>query len=1102
VIPGNVVLGGDVLTDEIRAAGLWGDGRPGPLSSIFKINRYSYSNTSVAPWAGANYKSGEAVSYFYDRLLPHASWGYPADEYLEKHTVHYLDQQPAGTGGDRAKVVWGQQDLDPEHKIMKGDLTVIRSSVFLPDYTLDATVPAGDIYIPAPATSWNFLTEIAAFGQQGQSPFQFRVDGANDCFQVKIHGGGLDDDTPVLGVNSGYITHPVTGEIMDGTSPYGLIWNRRIDYIIVALWSDDMDEGITDFFIDHDGDGFCEYAGRYQGANMFTNRLTNGNFLTRGLYRENFTETSTAYYGPISIGRSLNDQDYVDRPQPEEATVGFFDPFDNLAPNGRDFVDISSFTEGAGVDATVVASPVGGRFGPTAIRMETTSGMGTTWLDLVLTLEAEIHTVTFVLWADSDTNPGRVEVGQINFTGATGETFIEPPLYLNGIRKGTIQFTPVGDLTGTLRIRGSTTLGATAELYLLAIQVNDSLVAFPTTSGPLAEGGRLELAEDDLDSAQGCVVACFRPHYASSGIPGVPHVFHRVTPSGHYLAGKIDGGVVQMERSIGGAAVAADAAARSWQREQEITTVFAYDEDELKTAFRGEVVTVADPRSLPEEGMETNWIGAEIGSSVNRLNGALFWVAGLKEVPTDARLIELSRLFSDASAEDIPEAHFFYTGEGDGTHYVTDTEPPVVVTDPGQRHLPGSWTLVVDDKSGPGSRELPYQDVSVTRRENGAMTLQGRVDVESEASQLLLPGSSSIRGYREPRGGGDKVLRFRGKVAEPHSDDQNSVEFFAADPLWWASFRRIYGIVGGAVAYDQARVFTQIDAGAIAWALLNDQNLYRNTLRIKQGLIELSVKRDRTYDPGKNLLEALTELAEIDGGFFFHADPVEDEGVHAALVVRWPDSGGDLEGVRFEYGAGTLGNLEGFRREHRLPRNGITATGSGDGEGRLSARAEDLASIAAFDLIEDELSLQDVTSFSTLAAHAQEEIRGETQYVYSVTPLPTGAEDAEEPIGFALWDDFDVGDNVRLTIDHGRVRDFDVPVRVAEATVSISDVATEEQLSGLLLETIPASSPRTFDPTSVRPSESPATGTLIQGVKVGQTQTTSPRLSRTLQRYG
>ena len=110
---------------------------------------------------------------------------------------------------------------------------------------------------------------------------------------------------------------------------------------------------------------------------------------------------------------------------------------------------------------------------------------------------------------------------------------------------------------------------------------------------------------------------------------------------------------------------------------------------------------------------------------------------------------------------------------------------------------------------------------------------------------------------------------------------------------------------------ESLREFTTIDAGTIAWTLIDEtQSLANGNFGITQGTIETSITRSPIYDK-KNVLEAIRELSNMgqDGssnyGFDFEITPLK------VFNIYYPYKGTIREDVVFRY-PGNCENFEAF----------------------------------------------------------------------------------------------------------------------------------------------------------------------------------------------
>jgi hypothetical protein len=334
-----------------------------------------------------------------------------------------------------------------------------------------------------------------------------------------------------------------------------------------------------------------------------------------------------------------------------------------------------------------------------------------------------------------------------------------------------------------------------------------------------------------------------------------------------------------------------------------------------------------------------------------------------------------------------------------------------------------TWQLAVTDLASANKLFLEGSGLEVTRDLNGGTSLKFGAEARDAALAELTVGKRGIKAYR------DGELRFHGRVWEPVRYAPDVVQFECRDPWAVVKNRRIREEVSYAL----------VDAGDIAWDLVSLQNGYKTT-RLREGANADSQDRDRTYEAGKLVGEAIEQLAGVINGFWFRVDPVDGvAGTQAELVILHPASGADRD-VLFEFGEATSAGLDGFDLQVLLPRNRIVARG---GEGTEPAVAEDAASIAEYDLYEDEVSFTDVTVQATLQAHADAELRPAPIKTFTFDPGPTAP---------MLWDDFDVGDVVGFRIENGPLVETGTG-RVTSATVNVGD-AGAETLSRIVMEQV------------------------------------------------
>lgn len=161
--------------------------------------------------------------------------------------------------------------------------------------------------------------------------------------------------------------------------------------------------------------------------------------------------------------------------------------------------------------------------------------------------------------------------------------------------------------------------------------------------------------------------------------------------------------------------------------------------------------------------------------------------------------------------------------------------------------------------------------------------------------------------------------------------------------------------------------YSGVDAGAIAWDLINQSQLLPNgDLGFTQGTIQVSKTRDRSYSD-KNILDAILQLSEVIDGFDFEVT------WDKKFNVYYPKIGTKRTDIQFTY-PGNISDLS-VVSDGTIVANHITARGSGTGTGALRAVAEDITSEQSYYRLEDIEDYNDVSEIDTLQEHADEDLR-------------------------------------------------------------------------------------------------------------------------------
>lgn len=227
--------------------------------------------------------------------------------------------------------------------------------------------------------------------------------------------------------------------------------------------------------------------------------------------------------------------------------------------------------------------------------------------------------------------------------------------------------------------------------------------------------------------------------------------------------------------------------------------------------------------------------------------------------------------------------------------------------------------------------------------------------------------------------GGSQPL-FIGRVTIPDKASEaqkHELGLYASDPLFHL-WRKLIRSVSGSTWNPKS--FTGKDQSLLLWELIaafSDHGI------VKGDLAAASISRDRTYAPGKELGEALEQMAEVIGGPDFELEPViASDGTLGQFNTFYPRQGEDKsDDVRFVFR--NLG--EDVLSFHESPggeeiANRVVVMGAPNNqEGESSAVAvhpayvaEHKGSIESHEgTFERREQLDDVKEIATLKAHAE-----------------------------------------------------------------------------------------------------------------------------------
>lgn len=352
-----------------------------------------------------------------------------------------------------------------------------------------------------------------------------------------------------------------------------------------------------------------------------------------------------------------------------------------------------------------------------------------------------------------------------------------------------------------------------------------------------------------------------------------------------------------------------------------------------------------------------------------------------------------------------------------------------------------TWAWETTDREGTTTGFVVPRQVVIDRKLNGPTT--ATVTADSDQAADLVMGRL-VKGWRTPNAGGTRVLRVHNQVVQVESSGGlDSIERVQASTT-----------DGFGMAWNRLMLFSlnfvANTPAVICDAFLDNDEPIRGTLGLYiDNTATSGPPRDRTYDYGKPIGEAIQQLAEVDDGFWFRVDPYEGtrDGValFSELVFLYPGSGSDLD-IAFEYGAGGQGNLVAVEVSVQPPTNYVVAVGAGEVGSQLYSIQSDEASMDAFGVYQVNLNRTDVSEQTTLDQLAMDALRPDPRTLYSCAPVRFG-ENLPVP-----WEDFDVGDTVFLRLrGEAPYLQATLRCRVTGFQVTIDDSGVES-LTGLTLE--------------------------------------------------
>lgn len=337
--------------------------------------------------------------------------------------------------------------------------------------------------------------------------------------------------------------------------------------------------------------------------------------------------------------------------------------------------------------------------------------------------------------------------------------------------------------------------------------------------------------------------------------------------------------------------------------------------------------------------------------------------------------------------------------------------------------MPATWTWVLGGipPTGIEYRELTQATGrALTLRVDGPATAQFSLDGRGDEAAEIISLGTDLHVYR------DGIKMFRGRIG-PESDSINENEHrcqFTASDYRGMLDRRIIGATG--------RIFTAVDQGLIAWTLIADsQALPGGNWTITNGIGATSgVVRDRTYDPGKPVGEALGELGRVADGFEWDIDPTMS-------LRRWYPTRGASNNVILDYG-GNVAKIERLLSPNDFA-NSVLVTGA---QGLVPAAA------AAGNVASDPRGLWERSLSTTYEVPAHLTSKATWMLAQTLIQRP----EISVTLTPGRWGGLGVvglGDTIRLSVQSGRLAIYG-PHRVVEIVCVPGDDGTETITFGLI----------------------------------------------------
>jgi hypothetical protein len=249
----------------------------------------------------------------------------------------------------------------------------------------------------------------------------------------------------------------------------------------------------------------------------------------------------------------------------------------------------------------------------------------------------------------------------------------------------------------------------------------------------------------------------------------------------------------------------------------------------------------------------------------------------------------------------------------------------------------------------------------------------------------------------------------------------------------------------------QESTYTNTDRGLIAFNLLAKANALGPTVAgapsstmITAGTRQACPVSTKSYSAFQNIGEMIHNWSQIENGFDYRIDPNTRR-----MDIFYPRYGDDRENVVFVLTPDDAAGLSESRYRYQGLKSAQRTMDSSRfrnkewvlGAGGQTGFAEDVTSQQTYGLFENQDALMDVNNTQVLALYANEELflfkRPWT--TFTVQPMPYEDAGVQMP---TLFQDFDLGDTVYFTVQHGTFRVRKQAIRIFGVTMTISEEGT------------------------------------------------------------